>query len=89
MATAYDDTNNGNCILRVFMVDVDSRELVWHRDKTDRHIKVLLCSGWFFQTDNEIPIELKANDEFFVPKEFFHRIFKKGNTDLILLITNK
>ena len=89
MATIYDDINGGKCILRVFRADVDSRELVWHRDKTDRHIKVLQGNGWFFQMDDCIPIELKPMDELTIPKEFYHRIFRTGDNDLIILITNK
>ena len=60
-------------------------DLVWHRDNEDRQIKVLFGSGWKFQRDNDIPVELKRGDIFEVKKEEWHRIFK-GSTDLVIEI---
>ena len=60
-------------------------DLVWHRDNENRQIKVLFGSGWKFQRDNDIPVELKRGDVFEVKKEEWHRIFK-GSTDLVIEI---
>ena len=38
---------------RIFDLSVDSEELVWHRDKKTRFVKVLEGVGWQFQFDND------------------------------------
>ena len=63
--------------LRSFKPDVPDEDLVWHRDHEDRTIRVLSeFSGWFFQFDNELPIELTPLTEIYIPKGYFHRILK-------------
>jgi hypothetical protein len=51
-------------------------ELLWHRDKKYRTIKVLKSDGWHFQFDNEMPFELKPGMEFDIPAMAYHRILK-------------
>lgn len=71
--------------VRVFGEDVGSDEMVWHRDRNDRTIKVLEGSGWKFQYDNRLPFELKEGDIFSVDAYEYHRLHK-GNTKLVLQI---
>lgn len=84
----YTQTINGNKILREFAHDTDSHELVWHRDKKDRIVRVLEGNGWKFQLDNMLPILLHEGQEIFIPKETFHRVIKGTNT-LKIEITEK
>ena len=70
---------------RTFSVDVDNDELVWHRDKEDRLIKVIQGGGWRFQLDEKIPIILENGYSYFIPKNFYHRVLK-GSKDLIIEI---
>lgn len=70
-----------NIFIREFNSNLDSTELVWHRDKEDRKIKVLESNNWYLQLDNELPILLEENKEYFIPKETFHRIIK-GSSNL-------
>lgn len=80
MSKPYLQHIENNIIERVFDKNTDSDELVWHKDKKDREVKVLQSNGWLFQMDNEIPKELKEGDTIFIPKEIFHRVIKgKGN----------
>lgn len=80
MSKPYLQHIENNIIERVFDKNIDSDELVWHKDKKDREVKVLQSNGWLFQMDNEIPKELKEGDTIFIPKEIFHRVIKgKGN----------
>ena len=67
--------------LREFSESVDSEELVWHRDRRDRLVKVIDGKGWKFQLDNKLPIEIKEGDEFYIPKNTYHRIHK-GTSNL-------
>ena len=62
MSKPYTDTVKGRFKTRVFESNTDSHELVWHRDKADRIVTVLEGNGWFFQMDNNIPIELEEGD---------------------------
>ena len=84
----YKQTIKGNKILREFAHDTDSHELVWHRDKKDRIVRVIEGKGWKFQFDNMLPISLHEGQEIFIPKETFHRVIK-GNGNLKIEITEK
>lgn len=59
---------------RKFAEDVNESELVWHRDKEDRIVRVIGETNWKIQMDNELPSDLK--DKVFIPKETYHRIIK-------------
>ena len=73
----YTDTSN----IRTFSKDVDEMDLIWHRDDEDREIEILEGTGWQFQRDNELPLELKEGDRIFIPRHQVHRIIK-GIDDL-------
>ena len=73
-----------NIFIREFDNNVDSKELVWHRDKEDRIVEVLNNEDWFFQLDNELPKKLEGR--IFIPKETFHRVIK-GSGNLTIRIT--
>ena len=77
----YIDQDN----IRTFSKDVDEMDLIWHRDDEDRNIEVLEGKGWFFQRDNELPLELKEGDRIFIPRHQVHRVIK-GKTDLKISI---
>lgn len=67
--------------LREFSESVESEELVWHRDRRDRLVKVIEGKGWKFQLDNKLPVEIKEGDQFYIPKNTYHRIHK-GTSNL-------
>lgn len=71
--------------LREFKRDVVSDELVWHMDREDRYVKVVSGKGWELQLDNQLPLLLKENTIYFIPKYTYHRVIK-GDTDLIVEI---
>jgi quercetin dioxygenase-like cupin family protein len=81
----YQQVTQDNIKTRKFTLEVDSDELVWHRDEKDRHITILEGEGWEFQLDNELPLELKKGDCIFIPNQAYHRIIK-GTTDLVIHI---
>ena len=81
----YQQVAQDNIKTRKFTLDVDSEELVWHRDEKDRHVTILEGEGWEFQLDNELPLELKKGDCIFIPNQAYHRIIK-GTTDLVIQI---
>lgn len=70
-----------NTILREFSQSVESEELVWHRDRKDRHVEIIEGTGWKLQMDNKLPIELTEGDIVFIPKNTYHRIHK-GTSNL-------
>lgn len=81
MENPYTQNIQNEIIQRTFDEAIDEMELVWHRDKKDRMVKVIQSEGWKFQMDNELPIELKRGTELFIPKEVYHRVIK-GNGEL-------
>lgn len=74
-----------NRIVRTFSPEVEEDELVWHRDKRDRRVKIIKNEGWQFQEEDELPVILEVDTEIWIPKESWHRVIK-GNGDLIVEI---
>lgn len=72
MVKPYSD--NGS--VRTFDSNVNSSELVWHRDRENRLVKVLEGEGWQFQYDDQLPFILKEGDELFIEKMTYHRLLK-------------
>ena len=81
----YTEEKKNDYILREFSEDMDSRELVWHRDRKDRVVIPEQCDGWMLQLDNEPPVELEKNRAIFIKAETFHRLHK-GNGKLVVKI---
>lgn len=75
--------------IRVFKKDIPESELVWHRDKEHRVVHVLSGEGWEFQYENSLPFEIKPEQNFDIPKMIYHRIYKKGDTNLVLRILRR
>ena len=72
--------------LRAFDDQSNPLEFIWHRDQEDREVYVEEeGSGWMFQYDNELPVELNKGDKLFVPKMTFHRLIQ-GKEKLIVRI---
>ena len=42
----YQEIQQGEITVRTFKKDVQDDELVWHRDREDREVKVIKGSGW-------------------------------------------
>lgn len=84
MSNPYQDIfNDDTAILRTFSQDVDEHELVWHRDREDRIVRVVGdTTDWLIQLDNELPTPLH---EVFIPKGVYHRLIK-GTNDLTVKI---
>ena len=70
---------------RVFKKSVKKEQLLWHKDKKDRKVKVVYGTGWKLQYDNELPTELEVGQNYYINKESFHRLHK-GNSELKLEI---
>lgn len=74
-----------NSFRRIFGIDTHDHELVWHRDRNARLVKVIEGQGWKFQHDNGIPITMNPGDTIEIPAEQYHRIIK-GSGQLIVEI---
>ena len=74
-----------NSFIRKFSSRLESEELYWHRDKKDRVIEVLSGSGWMYQEENKLPVELFPGHIFSIKKETWHRVIR-GSNDLSILI---
>lgn len=88
MNEVYIDEQVGDVIYRTFDESVSDIELVWHRDHEARTVTVIEGTGWKFQYDNQLPIELKEGDVFSIEAMRYHRILK-GDTGLVLKIDEK
>ena len=74
-----------NVFTRVFKEDIKDKQLIWHKDKKDRTVKVIYGTGWKLQYDNQLPFELEPGQNYHIKKEEFHRLHK-GNGELKLEI---
>lgn len=83
--TPYKQTIKDGIKTRKFDQNIDEHELKWHRDESDRVVKVVKGNGWKFQMDNELPITLKEGDRITIPSETYHRVIR-GTGDLIIKI---
>jgi hypothetical protein len=79
----YIDEEYCGFFLRTFPDTVSIEELIWHRDKKNRKITVILGKGWKLQMDNEMPIDLIPKRNYTIPRETFHRLLK--GTGMLLL----
>lgn len=84
----FTETRKGNRLIREFKEDTDSEELVWHRDRENRDVKVLKSNGWKIQLDNQLPIYLEEGKTYFIEKFLFHRVIK-GKGELVVEIIKK
>ena len=74
-----------NVFTSVFKQNVKKEQLIWHKDRKDRVVKVIYGTGWKLQMDNDLPFELELGQNYYIKKENFHRLHK-GNSELKLEI---
>ena len=72
--------------IRRFDNHVNEEELVWHRDREDREITIIESKDWYLQLEDELPIELNEGEIHFIPKQVWHRVIKRGSSDLVIKI---
>ena len=85
MVTPYSEIIKGRKRVRTFDSSVDREELVWHRDRQTRTVKVVEGQGWKFQMDNQLPQHLSKGDVLYIPKETYHRVIA-GDSKLVVEI---
>ncbi len=85
----FKQSQKGDTIIREFSPDVDSEELVWHRDRSDRYVKVLEGSGWYLQVDNQIPQKLIEGSVYFIPANNYHRVIRGKDSLVVSIKENK
>lgn len=65
---------------RIFREHTNDNELVWHRDRKNRTVRVIESNGWKFQADNKLPCEMKPGDTLHINANEYHRVIKgKGS----------
>ena len=86
MGEPYHDKLANDYIIRNFSENVSEDELAWHRDINDRTVEVLEGTGWKFQYDNQLPLNIVEGNHFKIKANTFHRLVK-GPSKLVLRIT--
>ena len=84
MALPFEEIKQTEYSVRKFSEELDSSELVWHRDREDRFIVPMHITDWKFQLDNKLPQDL-SDKKLFIPKKTYHRLIK-GTGDLTLKV---
>ena len=86
MVNPYNDNDKeGDTFIRTFECGTEEEELVWHRDRGNRQVKVKSGIGWELQMDNELPVELIPHHIYWIEAKKFHRLIK-GSGNLVLEI---
>ena len=81
----YSEVWSNGIIRRTFYTDVVEDELVWHRDRKNREVRIVESEGWKLQYDNELPIDLEKGKTYFIEAMRYHRVIR-GNGNLVLEI---
>jgi hypothetical protein len=81
----FENSIAGKVFTRVIKEDVKQDQLIWHKDKKDRIVKVVYGTGWKLQHDNDLPTELEIGQNYHINREQFHRLHK-GDSELKLEI---
>jgi hypothetical protein len=79
----YQDLEILDYAVRTFSADLDSTELVWHRDDEDRVVVSLEKTDWRIQLENKLPQDL--NVPVFINRGEWHRLIK-GTRELKIKI---
>lgn len=82
----FEEIDSGRVVRRRFSGDVSEEELVWHRDGEDRIVTVIEGTGWFFQRDDELPVELHPGDVLHIASCSWHRLARVGTGDLVVTV---
>ena len=80
---AYTDYTFEENHVRHLPENIDSKELVWHRDRKNRNITPIEETDWQIQFDNELPKPIKGR--IFIREGQWHRVIK-GSGCLKILI---
>lgn len=80
-----EETRNGKITKKVYITNESN--LTWEVEDTDKIIIPLNENDWSIQFDNELPIQLTLESDFFIPKNTYHRLIK-GSEDLVVEIIN-
>ena len=81
----FKQKKSNGLLIREFNKDVDSDELVWHRDRDDRYVTVNRGRGWKLQLENQLPVSLSPGKTYFIPAKTYHRVLK-GQSNLVVTI---
>ena len=79
----FKEVVEGDYNVRTFSQEVESEELMWHRDNEDRIVESVGNTDWMIQLDDKLPQTL--TEKVFIPKEVYHRVIK-GKGDLTVKI---
>ena len=85
MKYPFKQKKSNGLLIREFNKDVDSDELVWHRDRDDRYVTVNRGRGWKLQLENQLPVSLSPGKTYFIPAKTYHRVLK-GQSNLVVAI---
>lgn len=72
-------------IIREFLEDVDSDELIWHRDRLERNVTVIRSEGWKLQLDDGLPVAMCEGNNYRILARQWHRVIK-GRGPLVIKI---
>jgi hypothetical protein len=85
MSQPYADLiTTSDYVIREFDENIDSVELMWHRDQEDRIVEAIEPTDWMIQLDNELPTLIDR--PIFIPRYVWHRAIK-GTGPLKVKIT--
>jgi hypothetical protein len=76
---------NENVFVRTFDKSIDENELIWHRDRETRTIRIIEGKEWGLQLDNQMPFKMVEGKEYIIPQEEWHRVIK-GTGKLVVEI---
>jgi len=77
-----------NSFIREFSQNTRQEDLLWHKDRKDRIIRIIKSDGWKLQLAEGLPFPLLEGKNYFIPSHSWHRVVR-GNGHLKILIQEK
>ncbi len=66
-------------VMREFSKDTSNEDLNWHRDRENRHVKVISGIEWYIQFENELHRLMPEGFSFIINKNKWNRIINKNS----------
>ena len=69
-------------IHRIFEVNTEDAELLWHRDACDREVTFITGDGWLLQVAPGLPAQIVPGSTVRIPRDVWHRLLHDGGGPL-------
>ena len=78
-----------NRVMRYFSKDLADSELIWHRDRESRVVRMVEGKGWYLQLDGKLPKPIRLGESYRIPAGNWHRLIRRPDSSNLTVIVEK